>query len=52
MKQPSNLRFLLSLGNQKVIVMDKGEEMQLYANEPKKKQQVSPQRIATVLDSR
>jgi len=51
MKNSNNLRFLLFLGNQKVVVMRDGDSFHLFANR-KDKQQVSPERVVSALSAK
>ena len=52
MKQLTNLRFLLALGNQKVIVLKEQNAFQFYTDERTPRPQVSPSRIAEALTAK
>ena len=47
MKNKINLRFLLALGNQKVVVLGENHDLTVYSDKPTEKQRVSSGRIAT-----
>lgn len=53
MKSPTNLRFLLALGNTKVVVLKDQDELQFYAKPAAKrtkgKTSVTPERLAEAL---
>ena len=47
-----NLRFLLALGGQKVVITQQHDELQIYADQRSKRPNVSAVRMADVLSSR
>lgn len=54
MKNPTNLRFFLALGNQKVIAVHQQDELQIYtsATSTRSPNQVSTERLAAVLHTK
>lgn len=49
MQNKNNLRFLLALGNQKVVVMRQQDNFEIYSGKKSGKQNVSLSRISTAL---
>lgn len=54
MKNKNNLRFLLALGNTKVVVLKDDNDWQVYANTPDKRFRttVAPERLTEALAMR
>lgn len=52
MTKSANLRFLLSLGNQKIVVLDQQDNLHFYASTPSRGPNVSPARIAAALTAK
>ena len=53
MPTQTNLRFLLSLGNQKVVIMQKQDQLQIYTTRQDAAQSnVSPVRLSEAVESR
>ncbi len=54
MKTKNNLRFLLALGNTKVVVLKDEHDLQVYANTPDKRfgTTVAPERLTEALATR
>ncbi len=51
MKTNSNLRFLLALGNQKVIIMQEAESLRVYGT-PRQRANISVSRLSDAVASR
>ncbi len=51
MKNKTNLRFLLALGNTKMVVLKEQNDLHIYANNPDKrlKNAVAPERLTEAL---
>lgn len=52
MTKSANLRFLLSLGNQKIIVLNQQDDLQFYASHHSRGPNVSAARIAAALTAK
>ncbi len=52
MTKKSNLRFLLALGGQKVIIMQEQDELQVYTKQHTEKPNVSALHLYEVVQSR
>lgn len=52
MKNTSNLRFLLALGGQKIVVMQDDENMHVYSDESSGRGNVSAARISHAVTAR
>lgn len=53
MNKPTKLRFLLSLGNTKIVLTEENEQIQLYANEvSSRKNTVQTKRVLDAVSSR
>ena len=52
MTHKSNLRFLLALGNQKVVIMQQQDQMQIFTGRDMGRSNVSASRLCEAVESR
>ena len=52
MKNKSNLRFLLALGNQKVVVLEQAQNLHIYADKKNTRANVSLERLSSVMHTK
>lgn len=52
MKNTANLRFFLALGNQKIVVVKKEDNLHIYADKNSTRKNVSIERLAALIQSK